>query len=139
MTTASGCATPGGEFGDGHRPAAPLRLVRRASPARYAARINGLDRLVVTKLDVLSGFERIGIVKGYRSAGQTVGFSGAGKPGLDTVVEWFEGWNDDLSEIRRIADLPAAARRYVAALEANLGVPIDAVSLGPERASLALA
>ena len=107
--------------------------------ARYAARINGLTSVVVTKLDVLTGLERVGIVKEYRSAGQTVGFSGAGEPGLDTVVEWFEGWNDDLSEIRRIADLPAAARRYVAALEANLGVPIDAVSLGPERASLALA
>ena len=107
--------------------------------ARYATRINGLTSVVVTKLDVLTGLERLGIVTEYRSDGQAVGFSRAGEPGLEPVVEWFEGWKDDLSEIRRIADLPPAARRYVGALEASLGAPIEAVSLGPERASLALA
>ncbi len=107
--------------------------------ARYASRINGLTSVVITKLDVLSGLEKIGIVTAYRAGGATAGFSAAGDPSLETEVEWFDGWSEDLSAIRRIADLPAPARRYVAALESALGVPIDAVSLGPERASLAVA
>ena len=61
------------------------------------------------------------------------------EPKLETVVEWYDGWDDDLSSIRHIADLPANARRYVAALGEHLRVPIEAVSLGPERASLATA
>lgn len=108
-----------------------------AVAARYATRLNGLSSAVVTKLDVLSGFERIAIVRNYRLHERSVEFGSAGEPGLALELEWFDGWSDDISGVRRIADLPAAARHYVAALEDAMGVPVEAVSLGPERASLA--
>jgi len=109
-----------------------------AVAAHYAVRVNGLTSAVITKLDVLTGLEKIAIVTGYRSGGASVGFESASEPDLELELEWYDGWTEDLSAIRKIADLPAAARRYVAALEAALRVPIEAVSLGPERASLAV-
>ncbi len=109
-----------------------------AVAARYAVRVNGLTSAVITKLDVLSGLERIAIVTGYRSRGREVGFEAAGDAGLTQELTWYDGWSEDLSAIRKVDDLPGPARRYVDALEAALSVPIEAVSLGPERASLAV-
>jgi len=108
-----------------------------AVAARYASRLNGLTSAVVTKLDVLSGFERLAIVTGYRVDGASVGFESAADPRLELELEWFEGWPDDLTGCRRIAGLPAPAARYVTALEASLGVPVQSVSVGPERSALA--
>ncbi len=109
-----------------------------AVAARYATRINGLSSVVITKLDVLSGLEKIAIVTGYRSGGKSVGFEAASAPDLELEYAWYDGWSEDVTGIRRIDELPAAARIYVAALEGALGVPIDAVSLGPERRALAV-
>jgi adenylosuccinate synthase len=109
-----------------------------AVAARYAVRLNGLTSAVITKLDVLSGFERIAIVTGYRVGRDAAGFASAGDPRLELDLEWYDGWTEDVSSIRSIAALPAAARRYVEALEAALAVPVDAVSLGPERSALAV-
>jgi len=107
-----------------------------AVAARYAARINGLTSAVITKLDVLSGFERIGVVTGYRVDGAPAAFGAVGEALLDLDVRWFEGWDADLSGCRKMAQLPRAAAAYVAYLEEALGVPIDAVSVGPEREAL---
>ncbi len=109
-----------------------------AVAGRYAVRLNGLSDIMLTKLDVLSGFERIGIVTGYRSAGRDVGFEAYLDSGLQTVVEWHEGWAEDITGVRRIDELPAAARRYIDRIAELLAVPIVAVSVGPERAALAL-
>jgi len=109
-----------------------------AVAAKYAARLNGLTSAVITKLDVLTGFERLAIVRGYRLDGTPVGFGHAHEARLELELDWYDGWNEDVTGIRRIGDLPANARAYVAALERSLGVPLDAVSLGPERAALAL-
>ncbi len=109
-----------------------------AVAARYAARLNGLTAAVVTKLDVLSHFERIAIVRDYRLGERSVDFGAANKPALALDLEWFEGWDEDISAVRHIAGLPRAARRYVEALESALTVPVEAVSLGPERQSLAV-
>ncbi|MEO6913172.1 MAG: adenylosuccinate synthetase, partial [Candidatus Baltobacteraceae bacterium] len=73
----------------------------------------------------------------YRRAGEAVGFEAVGTPGLELVTEYFEGWTEDISGVRRISELPAPAQRYVNALERFLGVPIEQVSLGPERSQLA--
>ena len=109
-----------------------------AVAARYATRINGLSSVVITKLDVLSGFEKLAIVTGYRSGGKSVGFESASASDLEVDLAWYDGWSEDVSGVRKIGDLPAAARAYVVALEAALGVPIDAVSLGPERRAIAI-
>jgi adenylosuccinate synthase len=109
-----------------------------AVAARYATRLNGLSSVVITKLDVLSTFERLAIVTGYRIDGEPVGFEAASDPRLELELEWVDGWQDDLTGCRRIADLPERAARYVATLEKSLGVPVQSVSVGPERSSLAV-
>jgi adenylosuccinate synthase len=108
-----------------------------AVAGRYAVRLNGLAALALTKLDVLSGFERIGIVKEYRVNGKLVDFEDAGSPGLEVVVEEMDGWTEPISEIRSIRDLPKAARRYIARVEELLSVPVELVSVGRERSQLA--
>ena len=110
-----------------------------AVAARYAARLNGLSALFVTKLDVLSGFERIGIVTGYRRAdGTPCGVDAMGDDGLTVEVEEHAGWTEELRGVRRIADLPAHARAFVARIAELTGVPVAAVSVGPERSALAI-
>lgn len=91
-----------------------------AVAARYAVRVNGLTSIALTKLDVLSGFERIGIVTRY-----------GGDGGVE--IERLEGWHEDLRAIRRIADLPHNARVYVERVQALLDVPVELVSVGPKR------
>jgi adenylosuccinate synthase len=108
-----------------------------AVAARYATRINGLTSAVITKLDVLTGFERIGIVTGYRLGDKPAGFGAADRSALKTEIEYVEGWDEDLRDVRRIADLPPAALAYVRRIESILGVPVECVSVGPERSELA--
>lgn len=109
-----------------------------AVAARYAAQLNGLDSIVITKLDVLSGFDRVGIVTGYRRAdGTPAGVEAMGDPDLRVEVEEHPGWSDDIRGVRRIADLPANARALVARIAELTGAPVSAVSVGPERSALA--
>ncbi len=110
-----------------------------AVAARYAAQLNGLDGLAITKLDVLSGFGRLGIVTGYRRAdGTPCGVEGLADPGLQVEVEEHPGWDVEIRDVRRIADLPAAARAFLDRLAQVTGVPVLAVSVGPERSALAV-
>ncbi|CAB4850992.1 unannotated protein [freshwater metagenome] len=104
--------------------------------ARYASRINGVTDLVLTKLDVLTGWERIPVCVAYDIDGERVtelpmtqtGFHHA-KP----IYEYLQGWTEDLSSARTLADLPAAARSYVEFLEERSGSRISAIGVGPER------
>lgn len=110
-----------------------------AVAARYAAELNGLDGLAITKLDVLSGFERLGIVTGYRRAdGTPCGVEALADPGLQAEVEEHPGWTEEIRGVRRIADLPAAARSFLDRLAGVTGVPVLAASVGPERSALAV-
>jgi adenylosuccinate synthase len=108
-----------------------------AVAGRYSVAINGLTSAVLTKLDVLTGFERLAIVTGYRLHGEPVGFARADAPGLEVEVEALPGWSEPIEACRRIADLPAAARAYVARVEQLLDVTLDLVSVGRERTQLA--
>jgi adenylosuccinate synthase len=106
--------------------------------ARYAARVNGLDRLIVTKLDVLSGFDRIGLVTGYRHAdGSPAGVDAMGEPGLQTEIEYHPGWSESIRDVRQVKNLPSAARAYLDRLANVTGVPVALVSVGPERTAFA--
>lgn len=107
-----------------------------AVAGRYAVRLNGLDALALTKLDVLCGFERLGIVTGYRLRGQAVDFSAAGSPDLEVVVEELEGWSEPISGLRKKAALPQAAQRYIARIEEVLATPAELISVGRERNEL---
>ena len=92
---------------------------------------------MITKLDVLSGIERLAIVTGYRIEGKPASFADAADPRLELELEWHDGWSEDITGVRAISALPSAARAYIAKLEAVLGVPVDSVSVGPEREAMA--
>ena len=104
---------------------------------RYAARINSLTALAVTKLDVLSGLGALRVCTRYRGADeatfdhypyhQTVMHQAAGE------YEELPGWDEDLTECREESDLPLAARDYLAYVSDFVGVPIALVSVGPGR------
>jgi adenylosuccinate synthase len=103
---------------------------------RYSVRINGLDGLALTKLDVLDGLERLEICTAYRWAGQTLTEFPSDITRLaacEPVYETMPGWSTTTRGLRRFADLPEAARRYVARLEEVSGVPAAIISTGSER------
>ena len=104
--------------------------------ARYAVRVNGITDLVVTKLDVLSGLEKVPICVGYEIDGKIVeempmtqtAFHHA-KP----VYEQLDGWWEDISKCRSEEDLPDNARRYVDRIEQLAGTRVSVVGVGPTR------
>ncbi len=103
---------------------------------RYAVRVNGLDALALTKLDVLDGMEELQICTSYRCGGAArTEFPGeiAQLSACEPVYEAIAGWNEPTKGVRRYADLPAAARRYIARLEELTGVPAAVVSTGSAR------
>ena len=103
---------------------------------RYAARVNGLDELVVTKLDVLDQFAEIKVLTAYRDGGRTFAEFPSGVAALARCVpEWksFPGWNASTAAVRHWNDLPARAREYLEWIERESGVPIGTVSVGAER------
>jgi adenylosuccinate synthase len=107
-----------------------------AVAARYAARVNGLDGLALTKLDVLDGLETIQICTAYRAGGRTITDFPADTGQLaqcEPVYESIPGWDAPTKGLRRFDRLPAAARRYIARLEELSGVPAAIVSTGSER------
>jgi len=103
---------------------------------RYAARINGLTHLVVTKLDVLDRFDEILVATAYECDGRTLpDFPASARALARCTPVWkrFPGWKTSTEDARRWADLPAAARTYLEAIEAEIGVPISTVSVGASR------
>jgi len=107
-----------------------------AVAVRYAARLNGLDGLALTKLDVLDGVETIQICTAYRAGGQTITEFPADTGQLaqcEPIYESIPGWDAPTKGVRQFDRLPAAARRYVARLEEVSGVPAAIVSTGSER------
>ena len=107
-----------------------------AVAARYGVRINGLDAVALTKLDVLDGLERVEICTAYRCGSRTLQeFPSdiAQLAACDPVYESWPGWTTPTRGVRRFTDLPDNARRYVARLEEVTGVPAAIVSTGSER------
>jgi len=104
---------------------------------RFAARINGLTQLAVTKLDVLSIFDRIPVCVGYRLPdGTELDEFPAHQSDFhhaQPVYEELEGWNTDISGVRTFDALPAAARGYLEFIEQQVGVPVAIVGTGQRR------
>ena len=103
---------------------------------RYATRVNGLSDLAVTKLDVLDTLPRLGLCVGYEVDGELHEEFPSDVAALDKVVpkyEWFDGWRTSTANARSLADLPAAARRYLDRMEALCEAPITYVSVGTRR------
>ena len=104
--------------------------------ARYAAMINGLTGLALTKLDVLSGMEIVKIAVAYRCNGKEIKNFPSSIEELklcEPVYESFPGWDEDISRARSLDDLPPAARNFIEALQKTVGVDAELVSVGPDR------
>jgi adenylosuccinate synthase len=107
-----------------------------AVAVRYGVRINGLDALALTKLDVLDGLDRIDICTAYRCDGRTLTEFPSDLSQLarcEPVYESLAGWPTPTKGVRSFADLPETARRYIARLEEISGVPAAIVSTGSDR------
>jgi adenylosuccinate synthase len=127
--------TNGGEFGT--TTGRPRRCGWYDAPvARYAARINGVTDFVLTKLDVLTGWDRIPVCVAYDVDGERVDEMPTTQTGFHhakPIYEFFDGWTEDISDARTMDDLPAAAQAYVRAIEKMSGARISAVGVGPDR------
>ena len=103
---------------------------------KRAAEINGVSGICATKLDVLDGFDVLSICTAYDIDGERTDVLPLGADDLarcKPVYEQLPGWSENTVGIKRLQDLPKAARAYLEKLEAVCGVPIDMISTGPDR------
>jgi len=103
---------------------------------RDSVRLNGLDSLAITKLDVLTGLERLKVCVGYEIDGKRVNQRPASLQKMAACIPIYRempGWHEDISAVRKVSDLPDAARAYVKTIEEVMGVPVSIVSVGAGR------
>jgi len=104
--------------------------------ARYTARINGVTDFVLTKLDVLTGIEKIPVCVGYQVGDQRfdeVPVSQSDFHHATPIYEEFDGWTEDITGVRTFEELPKNAQAYVRAIESMSGARISAIGVGPAR------
>lgn len=104
--------------------------------ARYATRINGLDCLAITKLDVLTGLDKLFLCTGYSYRGELLTEFPATLKVLaqcQPVYEEMPGWQEDITTVRNYSELPENARAYLERISQVSGVPIAIVGVGPGR------
>lgn len=102
---------------------------------RYAIMLNGITDLICTKSDVLSGFEEVLVCDRYQINGQEtneIPFS-LQDVNAQPLYRNFPGWTGDLSKIRNYSDLPETFRNYMSYVESQIGVPVNVISVGPDR------
>ena len=106
---------------------------------RYAVSVNGLSELMLTKMDILSGFEQLKLAVAYQIDGKRHEYPPVTNEQLERAVPIYEtlsGWQEDITGCRAADELPAAARDYVQRVAELCDVPISSVSVGPEREQL---
>jgi len=104
--------------------------------ARYAARVNGVTDFVLTKLDVLTGWEKIPVCVAYEVDGvryDEMPMTQTAFHHAKPVYEMFDGWTEDITGARRFEELPKNAQLYIRALEEMSGAPFSSVGIGPDR------
>ena len=103
---------------------------------RYAARVNGLTELAITKLDILTKLNPLRICTAYKAGGETFENLPLGPSDLspfEPIYEELPGWEKDVWDVRMWDGLPAQAQEYIQRIEALVGLPVKLVSVGPER------
>ncbi len=103
---------------------------------RYAVRLNGVDEIVITKLDVLDELDEIKVCVGYRLGDEvlkTYPFDIEVFSNVEPIYETFKGWKTDTTALRDISDLPREARDYIDAISDLVGAKISMVSVGSDR------
>jgi adenylosuccinate synthase len=103
---------------------------------KYAVRINGMTSLALMKLDILSGFDKIGVCTGYKLNGELLTefpTSSYELERIEPVIEFLPGWKEDITRLVALKDLPRAATNYIDFIGNHIGTPIDVISVGPGR------
>jgi adenylosuccinate synthase len=103
---------------------------------RYAVRVNGLDALAITKLDVLDGLDRLDICTAYRCGSETLTEMPSDIAQLsvcEPIYETLPGWTQPTRSITDFGQLPEAARQYIRRIEETSGVPAAIISTGSDR------
>jgi adenylosuccinate synthase len=103
---------------------------------RYAARVNSLTELVITKLDVLSGLDALKVCVAYRYQGReyrALPYQAMDLADCEPVYEVLDGWQAEISAARAWNELPAAAQAYIQKISSETGLPVHSISVGPER------
>jgi adenylosuccinate synthase len=106
---------------------------------RYAVRVNSLTRVFLTKMDILSAFDTIKVATGYRAGNDSFEDFPAQQSVLyhcEPVYEELPGWDEDITGVRELEDLPKETRAYIEYIEDSIEVPVGWVSVGPERSQL---
>ena len=104
--------------------------------ARYSARLNGLTDLVITKLDVLTGWEKIPVCVAYDVDGTRHDEMPSDQSDFHhakPIYEYLDGWSEDITGVRRFEDLPVNAQRYIEHLEEISACRISSIGVGPDR------
>ena len=104
--------------------------------ARYSTRVNGITSYFLTKLDVLSGLEKVPVCVAYEVDGRRhdeIPMTQTEFHHAVPVYEYFDGWWEDISKVQTFDELPANARKYIKAVEEMIGAPVSAVGVGPRR------
>jgi adenylosuccinate synthase len=113
-----------------------------AVAVRYTARLGGIDGVSLMMLDVLSHLPELKVSVAYELDGQRIDYVPSHVEDLSRVTPVYEtlpGWGQDITQVRRLADLPAQARRYVDRISQLVGHPVEIVSVGPDRQQTVLA
>jgi len=103
---------------------------------KRAVRLNGIDSLIITKLDVLSGFKTIKVGTEYRLDGEVLRdlpVETNQLESVETIYEELEGWSEDITGVRRLEDLPQAAQDLLTKIQSLTDCKIGGFSVGPDR------
>ncbi|MDZ7689843.1 MAG: adenylosuccinate synthetase [Balneolaceae bacterium] len=103
---------------------------------KYAVRVNGIDELAITKIDILNNFEQIKVCTEYMVEGEKISEFSADLYDIEQaepVYNTFSGWQSDITECNTIEELPAEAREYLRFIQEYLGVEMRILSRGPKR------
>lgn len=126
---------------DGHEFGSTTGRARRCGwldlvALKHAIRLNGITSLAMMKIDVLTGHDQIGVCTAYKLNGEIIhDFPTATDlvSQVEPVIEYLPGWKEDLTQIKTLKDLPRKAMDYINFVSAQVGCPIDIISVGPDR------
>lgn len=103
---------------------------------KFACKVSGITQIAITKIDILSGQKKIKVCVGYKLNGKQISYSSCGYEELekvDIIYKELNGWDEDISKVRKFSDLPKNCQEYVKFIEEFLEVKIAIVSVGPAR------
>lgn len=103
---------------------------------KFSCEVAGITQIAITKIDILSGQKTLKVGVGYKLNGKQISYSSCGYQELEKVEMVYTelpGWEEDIRNCKKFADLPKTCQQYVKFIEKFLGVPVKIVSTGPAR------